>query len=546
MGKKSSVFMLRKSSKKKFNFYEEYKILGSTFDYNNYFKHNLFFDYWLKYTLKKLIINPIDIFYSKDLTSIYVYILVNKKYLLTHKESVILSGNSNINLGFTRLKYLTIFRWLKVQTNLYFNKKKNKLHFFKHAEKLKSYFFKLSLKKNIYYVFFYYYLDKIYNRLLYFFKYIYIYFFLEEKTSNFYIKVRDRFLRYYRFNFIYKFLNNLNLFLKEIKRNFILKYFYIDLNKKSKLNFLLSRLNYIRWYTLKTYISLVISKYTNKVSNIFFLNFNDFNFLVNNRVSNTGNSVSFFKKNFKRIKFFRSVLLSNLFFKKYSKLFLLKSYLNMLLSGIKFLNFKLNFLKKTGNFTLLFLLTLQKKYLYNNLYFFLGSLKTLQNNMKIIQYYFKNFDIYYQINQNMLWNVNLRNFYNDLKKNCIYFTVKESFFKKLVVSLFFSLILEKPEIFANTISEGFSRTRKHHFFLNNIEDVINIAYKFIRKYKKVNLKSITINIRGKFNGKLKRERRSIYVGEKIKLQNIAYNIKYSYKEAYTFAGVFGIKVWYSF
>lgn len=546
--------MLRKSSKKKFNFYEEYKILGSTFDYSFYFKQLYFFDYWLKHTLKQISLVPVDIFYSKTLTALNVFCIVNKKYLLTSAEAYSLAKKKKNKIGFTLLKFYTILRWLKRRKHLFYVKFSRYLKYGRKYYALRRFFYRVLFSQPSYFVFFraicYRYIKYIYFLLLFFTKLsIRI---SPLKTRTYWLSVFQLILKNLKIFKLKKILHYLLRVYQLVYDSLWTKFFIFSYDKRYFVSQFLLQINRLRWYSIKVaLISLLQSKnfFPIKFS---FLNMNDLSFYKTNlnklAIIKRKKKILSMNLNSKKILTIRYYLLPVLY-----KKFLMQYYkIQKFWLNITFLNCQnWNFLssriwsRPVGVISKILLVYLFNFFTYCQKikYFFYNYLIT---QLKVLLYYITNMNYYCFLAQNLLWTQQLKNFYKDLKKNCMYFTTQNFYFKNLVLAIFFSFIFEKPDIFTSVLAKGFSKTRKHHFFLNNVVDIINMALKFIRKYKKISLKSVTIRMRGKFNGKLKRSRRNMTIGEKIKLQNLSSKIKYSYKEAYTFAGTFGIKVWYSF
>lgn len=567
MAKQSSVFMLRKSSKKVFNFYGEYRILGSVFNYTNYFKNNLFFDYWLKYILRKILLEPLDIFYVKGSSSLKVFILMNKKYLLKKSElQGILKRKKKI--GFTTSKLMKCLSWLqyKNKKTYKYDKLRSRIFIPKKFYWMSAFFIKSFFRSSDYTYYYYYYYNLYIKKVTYFYKYFVTCLQLvskkQDKKSNFLINYVNTIYANFSFKII---LFKLRKFLIvswgnliSLKSNIFLQSMKNLIGNHTKIN-RLRRLNNYRWFHLKSKILFNAKNFSNYNINIFFLNFNNYttleriqkDYTVTDPKSNLNNNLQksniFNRINFTKFNLLKFHLLQNLYLKifnntKYLVETVLKSFYKQFkdLYFYKFYNTKnlsisVYYIKKELTS---FLLKIFRKLFIKKCF--------LENKLGTLIFYYSSIFLFFLRYKNILWKKNLKKFYNDVKKNSLYFTLKEKFFKKIVVSLFFSLILENPDIFSKTLSEGLSKTRKHHYFLNTVEQISNTVFKVIRKYKLTTLKSITLKIRGKFNGKLKRSRRSLSIGEKIKLQNLSYNIKYSYIESYTFAGTFGIKVWFSF
>lgn len=535
MAKKSSSFLLRKSSKKKFNFYEEYNVLGSTFNYTEFFKQNLFIDNWLKYKLNTIHINCVGISYSKQNNFLNINLLLDKKYLLTNKELINFIKKEG-DVAMSKKKLLLLLRWLKKKDKYSFNRAGGNLSIHRKFVSLLKYFYIIFFKSVVgfSYFFFYKYLVKYVKIFLFKFK-----IFLKQRGLGFY---NVKFLNcFYVKSYLKKLLKFKNKLYKVVFRSFS-NYF------QSHSLFHIKKLNNLRWYILKNFIFFDLKIKLKFPVKLYFLNFNDYNFTNND----------FVVKNYKKYK--KYFYLKNLIYlheKGFTNIF--KFYRNINDGFYFFFNRLLSFRKPgsflKGRFSLSYSLSkffyftleyLQYKNLNYILDYFLKNFRMLFSLLTKVKYYYKFLNLLIILKQNEFWFKKYQQFYKDLKKNCNFFTTKDLYFSKLVHSLFFSFLFEKPEIFSKTLALGFKHTKKHHYFMNNVEDIVKNSLIFIRKYKKGGIKSVTIKVRGKFNGSLMRSSRKIVVGEKIKLQNIEYNIKSSYSEAYTFAGTFGLSLWYSF
>jgi hypothetical protein len=86
------------------------------------------------------------------------------------------------------------------------------------------------------------------------------------------------------------------------------------------------------------------------------------------------------------------------------------------------------------------------------------------------------------------------------------------------------------------------KTKRHHFILNNIK---SMCYIFFIIYKKYYI-GIKLLIRGKFNGKTRRNKRFIFISKKSSIQKFGVSLDYFYKELHTFTGSFGIHIWFFF
>ena len=83
------------------------------------------------------------------------------------------------------------------------------------------------------------------------------------------------------------------------------------------------------------------------------------------------------------------------------------------------------------------------------------------------------------------------------------------------------------------------KTRKHSGLLYMLIAVL----KQCLAYTPVAVLGIKIQIAGKINGKLRAKTRCFNVGLSVPAQALCSNIDYSLVEAFTYTGVFGIKVW---
>jgi ribosomal protein S3 len=109
------------------------------------------------------------------------------------------------------------------------------------------------------------------------------------------------------------------------------------------------------------------------------------------------------------------------------------------------------------------------------------------------------------------------------------------------VNLIYTALKNKnsAELIANFISVALQKNKRHNFVLRFLKACI---FKF-KKGKNSKIRSIKIQIKGRFNRSRRARKRTYKMGQKMPLLTINANIKYAEDISITSNGTFGIKVW---
>jgi ribosomal protein S3 len=128
-----------------------------------------------------------------------------------------------------------------------------------------------------------------------------------------------------------------------------------------------------------------------------------------------------------------------------------------------------------------------------------------------------------------------------LNKKFFQFRKNPLFLPTLDVLLLTLINPKTAGLLGNYIAQELQKTRRHVFLLTFIKRLLNTILSNVT----TDVSGIRINVKGRLNGADRSRKQSIQYGS-IPLQTISSTIDYSFTEAFTIYGTFGIKVWISY
>lgn len=146
-----------------------------------------------------------------------------------------------------------------------------------------------------------------------------------------------------------------------------------------------------------------------------------------------------------------------------------------------------------------------------------------------------------QLNNNYYYNLTKKskNINTKLFRKMFYYSRKNKTFKAILDILNVATTLSSSYLIAQLIASEMEKTRRHSGLFKMIENVL----KNYLAASTSNLVGVKFQIAGKINGKLRAKDKTFEVGLKVPTQRLNARVDYSFIEAFTYTGVFGIKVW---
>jgi len=126
-----------------------------------------------------------------------------------------------------------------------------------------------------------------------------------------------------------------------------------------------------------------------------------------------------------------------------------------------------------------------------------------------------------------------------LLKKFFFYKKKNKSFNSLIAVLNVAFRFSSAALIAQVIVQEMQKVKKHLGLLK----MLQVVFKNFLKISVTQIRGIKIKISGKMNGKLRANSQVFHIGIKVPSQTLNANITYSFLEAFTYTGVFGIKVW---
>lgn len=133
----------------------------------------------------------------------------------------------------------------------------------------------------------------------------------------------------------------------------------------------------------------------------------------------------------------------------------------------------------------------------------------------------------------------LRSVKRKLVKKMYYYRRNKKTFYKFVDVVNVATSLPSSYLFAQAIVSRMEVVKKHFGFFNLFKNTLNNMI-----LVKPLLLGVKVEIAGKVNGKLRARKQVFQFGLQIPSQRFSAKIDYSFLEAHTYTGIFGIKVWF--
>jgi hypothetical protein len=175
------------------------------------------------------------------------------------------------------------------------------------------------------------------------------------------------------------------------------------------------------------------------------------------------------------------------------------------------------------------------------IYYNLSKLSNLAKHIKFnLQKFLNNFDVLVYINQAKTQ----KKFYKPLILKKLETFKYNTFFRKSVNFIRSSFETKSSKLLGISIARSLERTPKHVKFLSFLKKLLSVFINFFQYNRgSTSVKGYRIEINGKFNGKGRAKKKVIAKGP-MPLSTIDANVVYSFSEAFTKYGTFGVKVWF--
>jgi len=126
-----------------------------------------------------------------------------------------------------------------------------------------------------------------------------------------------------------------------------------------------------------------------------------------------------------------------------------------------------------------------------------------------------------------------------ISQKLYYYAKKNKSFLAILDLVSVATTLSSSYLIAQLIAAEMEKTRKHTGVFRMVETVL----KAFLSSTTSKLLGIKFKVSGKINGKLRANSKTFEIGVKVPTQRLSARVEYSFLEAFTYTGVFGVKVW---
>jgi len=128
---------------------------------------------------------------------------------------------------------------------------------------------------------------------------------------------------------------------------------------------------------------------------------------------------------------------------------------------------------------------------------------------------------------------------NKMSRKMFYYSKRNKSFRAILDLVNVATTLSSSYLIAQLIASEMEKTRRHTGLLKMLHTVLN---NFLSSTAS-KLLGVKFKISGKLNGRLRATSTVFEAGLKVPSQRLSARVEYSFLEAFTYTGVFGIKVW---